>query len=393
MTEEFEFTIVLPCLDEAETLGICISKAQQSLLSLNISGEILVADNGSTDGSQEIAQKLGARIITVPAKGYGSALLAGFNSANSKYIIMADADDSYALDNLELFVAELRNGNDLVMGNRFGGTIHKGAMPWLHKHVGNPILSFLGRLFFRSKIRDFHCGMRGLNRERILDLDLHTPGMEFASELVVKAILSDYKIVEVPTDLKPDGRSRAPHLKTWRDGWRHLRFLLSYSPRWLFLYPGLFFALVGLSGATLLIKSRRQAFGVSFDLQTLVILVFILLLGTQLMWFALLSKASSISKGFMPLDKKSQRIFQAARREGPYLCYLLVIFIGILLLFLQLQHWIAMSFGELNASEVVRASLVGSTVTFIGLQAAMSHFLLSVILMGTDLSTPPKEPT
>jgi hypothetical protein len=272
------------------------------------------------------------------------------------------------------------------MGNRFAGTIHKGAMPWLHKYIGNPLLSFIGRLFFKSKIRDFHCGMRGLNRERVLALNLQTLGMEFASELVVKSILAKYKITEVPTDLKPDGRSRAPHLKTWRDGWRHLRFLLSYSPRWLFFYPGVFLTIFGFVGVSILMSGRKQVFGVSFDLQTLIYSVFILVTGTQLIWFAILSSASSVSKGFLPLKTKQKRIFLLVRNEGFYLLYLLLMLFGVAIIIYQSYIWARHSFGELNASQVVRMSLLGSISAFIGFQALISHFLLSIVMMGTNLN-------
>jgi glycosyltransferase involved in cell wall biosynthesis len=386
MSQTIEVSIVLPCLNEAETIANCITKAQNSLARLKLSGEVLVVDNGSTDYSKKIAQSLNAKVIEIKQKGYGSALLAGFQKAQGKYIIMADADDSYSLDNLDLFIRDLRNGSDLVMGNRFAGTIHKGAMPWLHKYIGNPLLSFIGRLFFKSKIRDFHCGMRGLNRERVLALNLQTLGMEFASELVVKSILAKYKITEVPTDLKPDGRSRAPHLKTWRDGWRHLRFLLSYSPRWLFFYPGVFLTIFGFVGVSILMSGRKQVFGVSFDLQTLIYSVFILVTGTQLIWFAILSSASSVSKGFLPLKTKQERIFLLARNEGFYLLYLLLMLFGVAIIIYQSYIWARHSFGELNASQVVRMSLLGSISAFIGFQALISHFLLSIVMMGTNLN-------
>jgi glycosyltransferase involved in cell wall biosynthesis len=386
MSQTIEVSIVLPCLNEAETIANCITKAQNSLARLKLSGEVLVVDNGSTDYSKKIARNLNAKVIEIKQKGYGSALLAGFQKAQGKYIIMADADDSYSLDNLDLFIRDLRNGSDLVMGNRFAGTIHKGAMPWLHKYIGNPLLSFIGRLFFKSKIRDFHCGMRGLNRERVLALNLQTLGMEFASELVVKSILAKYKITEVPTDLKPDGRSRAPHLKTWRDGWRHLRFLLSYSPRWLFFYPGVFLTIFGFVGVSILMSGRKQVFGVSFDLQTLIYSVFILVTGTQLIWFAILSSASSVSKGFLPLKTKQERIFLLVRNEGFYLLYLLLMLFGVAIIIYQSYIWARHSFGELNASQVVRMSLLGSISAFIGFQALISHFLLSIVMMGTNLN-------
>jgi glycosyltransferase involved in cell wall biosynthesis len=385
MNQGVEVSVVLPCLNEAETIAICITKAQKSFSLLGITGEILVVDNGSTDSSQKIAQDLNAKVVEVGLKGYGSALLAGFRVARGKYIIMADADDSYSLDNLELFIRDLRNGSDLVMGNRFAGTIHKGAMPWLHRYIGNPLLSFIGRLFFKSEIRDFHCGIRGLNRDKALALNLQTLGMEFASELVVKAILAKYKITEVPTDLKPDGRSRAPHLKTWRDGWRHLRFLLSYSPKWLFFYPGVLLTTLGLIGVAFLMPGQKEVFGVRFDLQTLIYFAFILITGTQLIWFALLSSASSVSKGFLPLETKYESMFRLARNELFYVFYLILVLIGVSIVLHQSYNWISSSFGELNPSQVVRLSLLGGITTFVGFQALISHFLLSIVTMGTDL--------
>ena len=246
MTDALELTILMPCLNEAETLAICIGKAQSFLTRSGIAGEVVVADNGSTDGSQAIASANGARVVPVPEKGYGAALAGGITAAHGKFVIMADADDSYDFANLDLFVAALRDGADLVMGNRFAGGVAADAMPWHHRYIGNPVLSFLGRLFFRTPVRDFHCGLRGFSRVAIQRLNLRTIGMEFASEMVVKSTLSNLDVREVPTTLKKDGRSRPPHLRSFRDGWRHLRFLLLFSPRWLFLYPGITLLLVGL---------------------------------------------------------------------------------------------------------------------------------------------------
>jgi glycosyltransferase involved in cell wall biosynthesis len=223
---EIELSIVMPCLNEAETLAICITKANNWLKTNNVIGEVVIGDNGSTDGSQEIALSLGARVVNVATKGYGSALMGAIEASNGKYVIMGDSDDSYDFGNLTLFVQELRNGHDLVMGNRFKGGVAKGAMPFLHRYLGNPVLSFIGRLFFGSKAGDFHCGLRGFRQDLVSFLNLQTTGMEFASEMVVKATIFKLNITEVPTTLSPDGRSRPPHLRTWRDGWRHLRFLL-----------------------------------------------------------------------------------------------------------------------------------------------------------------------
>src|SRR5512144_1263253 len=246
MTDQpIELTIVMPCLNEAETLEKCIVKAKAYLERAKINGEIVIGDNGSTDGSQEIAHRCGARVVDVPRRGYGAALMGAIEAAKGKYVIMGDSDDSYDFGNLDLYVEQLRAGKDLVMGNRFKGGIQPGAMPFLHKYLGNPVLSFIGRLFFRSSIGDFHCGLRGFRRDLVSRLGLQTTGMEFASEMGVKSTRFGVKIAEVPTTLAPDGRSRPPHLRTWRDGWRHLRFLLIYSPRWLFVYPGIFLTALG----------------------------------------------------------------------------------------------------------------------------------------------------
>jgi glycosyltransferase involved in cell wall biosynthesis len=382
-----EISIVLPCLNEAETIASCIAKAQHSFARLGINGEILVIDNGSTDNSIEIAKNLNARVIQVIEKGYGSALLEGFKFAYGEYIIMADADDSYALDQIDQFVSELRGGSDLVMGNRFAGMIEKGSMPFLHKYIGNPVLSFIGRLLFKSKVRDFHCGIRGINRKRILLLDLNTKGMEFASELVVKSELANYTITEVPTILKPDGRSRPPHLRTWRDGWRHLKFLFSYSPKWLFLYPGILFSVSGFFGVAILFFGSFTIFDVNFDLQSLILSCFILISGTQMIWFAVLAKANSISKGFLPFDKKWKKTFGILKNDSFYLLYLLAILIGLIIITLQFITWANYSFGNLVVTEVLRTSVLGCLFLFVGFQALTSHFLLSMITMGTIISS------
>ena len=297
--DDIEFSIVLPCLNEAQTLGICITKASNSLTTNNVKGEVIVADNGSTDDSIKIAQSMGARVVKVSSPGYGNALLGGFKASRGKYIIMADADDSYALDELTPFIIELRNGADLVMGNRFKGGIKPGAMPWLHKYLGIPVLSFLGRKFYKAKIGDFHCGLRGFNRIAILNLNLAGSGMEFASEMVVKATISDLKVVEVPTVLKPDGRSRKPHLRTWRDGWRHLVFLLVGSPKWLFLYPGITMSVVGAFGMILLSDGNLKFQGVSFDLNTFFFAEALLVAGTETIFIAFIAQIFGENYGIL----------------------------------------------------------------------------------------------
>ena len=292
----------MPCLNESETLETCIKKAKAYLNAHNIYGEVVIADNGSNDGSQEIAKEAGARVVNIPEKGYGSALRGGIAAAEGQYIIMGDADNSYNFTNLSPFVEKLRQGYDLVMGNRFKGGIKPGAMPPLHKYLGNPILTWIGKLFFSSSCSDFHCGLRGFRKDAIERLNLRTTGMEFASEMVVKASLYKLRIAEVPTTLSPDGRSRPPHLRSWRDGWRHLRFLLLYSPRWLFLYPGLLLMLIGLISTFLFISGTR--------IHTLLYSATAIIIGFQTVIFALFTKAFAVSEGLIPEDKRLRKLFR-----------------------------------------------------------------------------------
>jgi glycosyltransferase involved in cell wall biosynthesis len=302
-----ELSIVMPCLNEAETLATCIGKARDYLERQQIAGEVLIADNGSSDGSQEIATNSGARVVPIPERGYGSALRGGIAAAKGQYIIMGDADDSYDFTNLSPFLEKLRQGYDLVMGNRFQGGIKPGAMPVLHKYLGNPVLTWLGRLFFGSPCGDFHCGLRGFSKQAIKQLNLRTTGMEFASEMVVKASLYGLKITEVPTTLSPDGRSRPPHLKTWRDGWRHLRFLLMYSPRWLFLYPGLALMFLGFV-ATIWFMTQPKVHTLLYSATALII-------GFQIVSFAVFTKAFAISEGLLPEDRKLKRFLRYINLE------------------------------------------------------------------------------
>ena len=300
-----ELTILMPCLNEAETLEVCINKAKKFLTDNKVNGEIIIADNGSTDGSQDIATRNGARLVNVEEKGYGAALIGGCNAARGKYVIMGDADDSYDFLNLMPFLEKLREGYDLVMGNRFRGGIAKGAMPPLHKYIGNPVLSFIGRLFYPSKIKDFHCGLRGYNRESILSLNLQTTGMEYASEMVVKSTLNNLKMTEVPTTLSPDGRSRAPHLRSFRDGWRHLKFLLMHSPNWLFLYPGIFFVALGLILTALLIGGPLTVSTVTFDIHTMLYASAAIVVGVNIIFFSIYTKTYAKNTGFIPVKPKA----------------------------------------------------------------------------------------
>lgn len=314
---EVELSVVMPCLNESRTLGACIQKAQKAIKELGIRGEIIVADNGSTDGSQAIADGLGARVVPVEARGYGNALRGGIAAARGRYVIMGDSDGQHGYDapEIEAFLVKLREGNDLVMGNRFQGRIHAGAMPPLHRFLGNPVLSGVGRLFFRSPCRDFHCGLRGFRKESIEHLNLRTTGMEFASEMVVKATLFGLRIAEIPTTLFPDGRDAPPHLRTWQDGWRHLRFLLLYSPRWLFLYPGFALILFGLALGAWLLPGPHTVDGVTFGNGTLLFAAMAILVGVQSVSFAVYSKIFAISEGLLPEDPRLTRLFRYLNLE------------------------------------------------------------------------------
>ncbi len=374
-----ELTVVLPCLNEAETLAVCIRKAKASIAGLGIDGEVVIADNGSTDGSQDIARAEGARVVDVPIRGYGAALTAGIADAKGEFVIMGDADDSYDLSNLGPFVEALRGGADLVMGNRFAGGIEPGAMPALHRYLGNPVLTAVGRILFRSPVKDFHCGLRGFRREAILELDLRTTGMEFASEMVVKATLNKLNIVEVPTTLSPDGRSRAPHLRTWRDGWRHLRFLLLYSPRWLFLYPGMILFLVGLVLGGVLLTGPIQIGEHALDVSALVYSMAAVLIGFQAILFAAFSRAFVANEGLMPPSPGMQKAFKILNLERGLIIGLLLLIVGIGLAIYGFIHWSSSDFGALDARDAVRLAVPAATLSVLGFETIMGSFFLSVL--------------
>jgi hypothetical protein len=305
-----ELSIVIPCLNEARTVGKRVRQALEVLNETGVAGEVILADNGSTDGSAEIAAEQGAHVVHVQSRGYGNALLAGIAAAQGQYVLMADADESHDLTHIPRFLAELRSGQDLVMGNRFRGGITKGAMPFLHRYLGNPVLTGLGKLFFKSKCGDFHCGMRAFRKECFLRMDIRSTGMEFASEMVVKATLLRMKVSEVATTQLPDGRDHPPHLRTWQDGWRHLRFLLMYSPRWLVLYPGALLLLLGAVGCALLLAGSRPQNGVAFDAWMLAYAFTAVLVGFQLLAFAVFTKVFAISEGLLPDDPRLTRMFR-----------------------------------------------------------------------------------
>lgn len=379
MLTEVETTILMPCLNEAETLATCIKKAQQALEELKVNGEVVIADNGSTDGSPQIAASLGARVVHVAEKGYGSALLGGIQAARGKYIIMGDADDSYDFTNLGPFLEKLRDGYDLVMGNRFKGGIAPRAMPPLHRYLGNPVLTGIGRIFFRSPCGDFHCGLRGFNRAAIQRLDLRTRGMEFASETVVKASLHGLRITEVPTTLSVDGRNRPPHLRSWRDGWRHLRFLLLYSPRWLFLYPGLLLMLVGAVVSGWLLVGPRVVDGITFDIHTFLYAAMAIVIGYQTVIFAIFTKVFAITEGLLPEDPRLKTLFNYIKLETGILAGALLLVAGIGLSVYALSFWSSTSFGPLDPSRTLRLVIPAVTLIALGLQTVLSSFFLSIL--------------
>ena len=375
-----ELTILMPCLNEAETLEVCVRKAIGFLNRTGIKGEVIVADNGSTDGSQEMAAKAGARVINVPMRGYGAALMGGIAGARSRFIIMGDADDSYDLEHLDAFIEKLRGGADLVMGNRFLGGIAPGAMPPLHRYLGNPVLSFLGRLFFPIRVGDFHCGLRGFSRDAISALGLRSSGMEFASEMVVKAALYDLKIDEVPTTLSPDGRSRAPHLKTWRDGWRHLRFLLLHSPRWLFLYPGITLMVAGVFGVALLAPGAvRLSSNLELDIHTLIAACFSVILGAQLVMFSAVARRYAASEGFLPpLKNLGGGVVAGLSLERTLQLALALFVCGFAGAIWAVTYWAGAGFGAINYPLVLRVLMIALTAIVVAVQAAASAFLASV---------------
>ncbi|MBF0466808.1 MAG: glycosyltransferase family 2 protein [Nitrospirae bacterium] len=377
----------MPCLNEAETLGICVEKAMGFIKRSGISAEVLVADNGSTDGSKEIAISHGATVIDIKERGYGAALMGGIAQANGKYVIMGDCDDSYDFTNLEPFVEKLREGYELVMGNRFKGGIKKGAMPPLHRYFGNPFLSGLGRLFFRSPVRDFQCGLRGFNKESIEKINLQTPGMEFASEMVVKATLFKLKLTEVPTTLSPDGRSRAPHLRSFRDGWRYLRFLLIFSPRWLFLYPGILMIFIGTLLNALIMRGPMPFLGANLDIHTMLYASAAIIIGVQSVVFALFSKVFAINSKLVPDNDRFIEIVKSFTLEKGIILGMLLTLIGLVSSVYAVELWSKAAFGKLNAAMMMRITIPAVTTLTVGILIIISSFYLSILGLKSDIET------
>jgi hypothetical protein len=371
----------MPCLNEAETLATCIQKALDYLARSGVVGEVLIADNGSSDGSLGIARGLGARVIDVPEKGYGAALIAGIAAARGRYVIMGDSDDSYDFSALDPFIAKLRHGYDLVMGNRFKGGIAPGAMPPLHRYLGNPVLSTIGRVFFGGPIRDFHCGLRGFSRAAIAALDLRSPGMEFASEMVVKATMRGLRITEVPTKLSPDGRSRPPHLRSWRDGWRHLRFLLIFCPRWLFLYPGAMLFVLGALAMAALLPGPVRLGGISLDVHSLLYASGAVVMGFQAMQFWVFARLYGAVTGLLPEPTRLNLALSRFGLEAGLVLAALLLLLGLGLGFVALAQWGSQDFGDLIGGRVMRLAIASVTAMLLGLQLAFGAFFLALLGM------------
>ena len=376
---EVEVSIVMPCLNEAETLATCIRKAQQAIEKDGLTAEIIVADNGSTDGSLAVARELGVRVVDVPRKGYGSALIGGIEAARGELVIMGDADDSYDFLAIAPLVAKLREGYDLVMGNRFTGGIKAGAMVWSHRWVGNPVLTFISRVFFHTPVGDMHCGLRGFRKDAYKKLHLRATGMEFASEMVIKASMRRMKIAEVPVTLSPDGRSRPPHLRTWRDGWRHLRFMLLFSPRWLFLYPGLSLFTVGLLVGAVLETGRKYIGPVSFDIHTLLLAGFACLIGYQLVVFAVFTKVFAMQQGFHPPNPAYTAWFRNIKLETGLVVGGLTLLAGMIGTVVAVLSWGAAGFGALDPSVTMREVIPAAVLLTLGVQTVFASFFLSIL--------------
>ena len=392
MPDTIELTILMPCLNEAETLARCIEKAKLGIQKSGVGGEILVADNGSTDGSQAIAEKNGARVAAISEKGYGSALIGGARAARGKWILMGDADDSYDFSEADRFVKKFQDGFDLVMGCRLpsgGGRIMPGAMPWKNRWLGNPVLTFIGRLFFKCPAHDFHCGLRGFTKDAFESLDLQTTGMEFASEMVIKATFKKLKMTEVPVTLSKDGRSRPPHLKPWRDGWRHLRFMLLFSPRWLFLFPGIVLFAVGAALSAALSARDIQMGAVTLNVGTLAVSCMVAIAGFQLVAFAFFTKVFAIAEGLLPNDPKLTSVLKFFTLEKGIVASAGVFLVGILLLARAIWLWQQAHFGELQMEDNLRHVIPAGALVVLGIQGIFSSFFMSTLGLKTKTRKPP----
>jgi glycosyltransferase involved in cell wall biosynthesis len=381
-----ELTILMPCLDEAETLGQCIRRALKLLSDNRIDGEILISDNGSTDGSQEIAKSLGARVVYCPVRGYGAALQFGIENSEGEYVLMGDSDDSYHFDDALPMIERLRNGYDVSMGTRLKGKIMPGAMPKLNRYIGNPILTAIGKLFFKMEMSDFHCGMRAFRRDKIMGLNLVTTGMEWASEMIIKARLKGLKMTEVPITLYPDGRNRPPHLKPWRDGWRHLRFMLLHSPKWLFIIPGMVMAGTGIAGEALLLPGMLRIGRVNFDVHTLVAMSFLLILGIQIVFTGLFAKLYSHIVGILPYDEAFEKILKRFTLEKLLIVSLVLGLLGLGGFLYTLWQWYKVHFSALDYQVTMRQLIPSLSMIAVSVQGMFNGFMLSILFLKTKPS-------
>lgn len=387
--QALEVTILMPCLNEAETVATCVRKAKSFLERTGTRGEVLVADNGSTDGSVELAALAGARTIHVEKKGYGSALMSGIDAAFGRFVIFADADDSYDFSQLDAFLESLRLGHTMVIGNRFRGGVRPGAMPALHRYLGNPVLSFVGRLFFSSSIGDFHCGLRGVERRALMQLGLSSSGMEFASEMVIKATLAGWRLAEVPTVLSVAGRTRAPHLRSWRDGWRHLRLLLMMSPRWLMLYPGTTLIGLGVVLEAAILHGPVIIHGVGFDIHTMLYAAGATVLGVQLVVFSLVARTIGVVKNLLPMTPSLARFLRIFTLERGILLGLALGLVGLVLAIYSVETWAHARLGALDPATMMRVAIPSVTLMLAGAEIVYASFLLGFIDIQPGRATHP----
>ncbi len=373
----------MPCLNEAETIGTCIKRAKELLEKYKIDGEVLVSDNGSTDGSQEIARSLGARVVDCPVRGYGAALQYGIEHADSKYILMGDSDDSYHFDEAFPMVERLRQGYDVCMGTRLKGRIMPGAMPWQNRYIGNPVLTAIGRLFFKINVSDFHCGMRAFRRDKVLALNLVTTGMEWASEMIIKSRLAGLKMTEVPITLYKDGRSRPPHLRRWRDGWRHLRFMLLHSPMWLFIIPGLLMLFTGILGSAILAQGMLRIGDIFLDVHSLLVMSILLILGVQTVFAGIFARVYAYKVGILPQSNRLQRLVKHLNLERLLIASLILGLIGFIGFSYTLYDWYSRGFGALDYQKTMRILTPSLTLIAIAVQGIFNGFMLSVLFLKT----------
>lgn len=379
-------TILMPCLNEAETLGVCIKRAKKLLNDNKINGEILISDNGSTDGSQEIARELGARIVECPVRGYGAALQFGIENSDGKFILMGDSDDSYHFDEALPMIKKLQEGYDVCMGTRLKGSIEKNAMPKINRYLGNPVLSAVGRILFKTSLSDFHCGMRAFRKDKILLLNLVTTGMEWASEMVVKAKLAGLKMAEVPITLHRDGRSKPQHLRRWRDGWRHLRFMLLHAPTWLFTIPGLAMAAIGILGQSLLYRGMVQIGTAKLDVHTMLVMSFMSVLGIQVVFTGLFARLYSSLHGILPYDEKFEKVIRKLTLEKLLIISLILGLIGGGGILQTILEWYRLHFSELNYQVTMRQLIPSLTLMAFAVQGIFNGFMLSILFLQTSKS-------